>query len=38
MNVYFKENADTAEKYYMSNHRETSALPKQVFISTFYNL
>ncbi|KAF7397268.1 hypothetical protein HZH68_008490 [Vespula germanica] len=38
MNVYFKENADTAEKYYMSNHRETSALPKQIAQRIFEKL
>ncbi|XP_047356488.1 uncharacterized protein LOC124951724 [Vespa velutina] len=38
MNVCFKENADTAEKYYMSNHRETSALPKQIAQRIFEKL
>ncbi|XP_015186870.1 PREDICTED: ninein [Polistes dominula] len=38
VNVCFKENADTSDKYFMSNHRETSALPEQIAQRIFEKL
>ncbi|KAI4486913.1 hypothetical protein M0802_012232 [Mischocyttarus mexicanus] len=38
VNLCLKKNADTSDKYFMSNHRETSALPEQIAQRIFEKL